>query len=642
MLKMNLFLNTRITLIIGISCFVHATGFSQQTFKFGKYDLEEIELVNCYYEPDADEVILFHVGISSFANNSLQTYHHLRKKILKEEGKDKANVILRFYHGDDAIESIKIDKAQLVNFENGKEVIYKLSKNEIFEANLPNGYKEIRMAFPNTKEGSIIEYTYEKTDKYLTFIDGWSFQSTSPTLYSRYTIGIPEGMNYNMLTQGAKLTQLRPKPTSNGYYYWELNDLHSIKPEPFLSNAVDYVEKIEFQLSNYQTLSNPGYGARTQELVNVLHTWEKAGDEIRSTSNFNTYLKTKKGQAVIPGVPLDDLKSIYSYVQNNFVATSKNGILPSKTQKDLINSGSGSKADINLLLLSILQSNDIEAYPVLISSKGNGRSNLVKYPFISQFNQLIIKVIINNEPIFLDASEPNLKIGYLSLDNHVNEGFLLDHKKSHLTEINLKHKSGINLLSKISIDKNAYIFEQNIRMSDYEALQFDHYYEGDEDAIKSALAKNNEGEINSFSHISDEEIFKIDLKFTLLEVFDTISTITFVTPLQFKKFENNPFQQEHRAFPIDFNHLFADRYSIVLQLPEGYAFDHKPDNLNVSMQEKEVSFSYKSEQNDKKLTLNILFAINNKIIMPSKYEELKTIFDLIINKLNEPIAIKKI
>ena len=626
---------------------ISTVAFTQRSFKFGKYDKEEFDLMACEFEKDADEIILFHTGTSNFINGHLYTDYHLRKKILKEDSKEMANIAIRYYPGNDGIENIKNIKAQLVNFNNGKEEVFKLGKNEIFEVDLPNGYKEIRMVFPQVKEGSIIEYSYEKLDKYITFIDGWTFQNSSPTLYSRYTIGIPESLKYNMLRQGIRATNTDIKTTNNGFYYWELENLHSIKPEAFISNYIDYVERLEFQLASYIGRTENWYGGNQSDVVDVLNTWEKAGDDILEASNYYSYLKTKKGQNIISDIDFDNAnqlvltKSIYKYIQENFTSTSNNGIIPSQTQKELINSRAGTKADLNLLLMSLLHSKGIEADPVLISSKGNGRSQLVKYPFVTQFNQLITRVVIDGETFYFDASNPRLFPGFLNLDNHVNEGFLLKNKNSQVISLELKQKSGITQMSNISFFDDKIVFGQKARFIDYESFGLKEKTDFDEESIKNHLFKDNDGSISEFSIKENYENSRIDLIYEFSKPIASNPDVFYLVPFHLKKFNSNPFIEEYRNFPVDFKHVFSDKYSVNITIPEGYKLEQLPENLNISMTDKDIHFTYNTNQVGQNVFINVIFDINNNIIAASKYNELKAILDIIINKFNEPLVLKK-
>lgn len=160
---------------------------------------------------------------------------HRRIKILKESGKDVGNVSITFYAGE-GIQNVNKLNAQTINIENGIEKITKLSKDDFFEVDLDDNYKEVRFTFKDVKVGSIIEYSYLKTDKSITFLDSWVFHNPMPTMKSTYTIEVPSFLNYNFLAQGEKTQSCKYQTNYPGTYSWTVSNLSAIKNEPMMSN----------------------------------------------------------------------------------------------------------------------------------------------------------------------------------------------------------------------------------------------------------------------------------------------------------------------------------------------------------------------------------------------------------------------
>jgi len=150
-------------------------------------------------------------------------------KILKESGITRGDVTIPFYSGDNRTEQISSVKALITNFEGGQAQTIKVEKDQIFEVEVANGWKEVRITFPNVKVGSIIEYTYKKTDKNITFLDGWTFQNDIPTMMSTYSITMIPQLEYKMIGQGEKYNTTSEKTANNGSYSWTLRKLNSLK-----------------------------------------------------------------------------------------------------------------------------------------------------------------------------------------------------------------------------------------------------------------------------------------------------------------------------------------------------------------------------------------------------------------------------
>jgi hypothetical protein len=449
-----------------------------QDMKFGKYSDEEIRLESVPFEPDADAVVLEEYCSNIFIRASLNSQVHRRIKILKESGKDHGNVVLSYYRGKDAVESIQKLKAQIVNFENGEEKIVKLSKNDFYEVEMDNGWREIRFTFPEVRTGSILEYQYIKSDKSIVFPDGWVCQNKVPTLQSTYYIDIPSYLDYKVVSQGIKTFQANYRTSEKGVYKWILTDLPSIRSEPFMNHFVDYLEKVELQLAGYAFRSAGGSGYEQDGYKNMFKTWQDLADLMMKTPAFESYHNPNK--SLVSQIKLENTENlsklelaqkIYAHVVENFEYEGNGGMIPQQNLKTVLETRRGNRAEINLSLLAHLKAHDIEAYPLLISSKGNGRSQLVMFPFADQFNQMILVVNTGESLHFVDGGNEIFPMGYLPLGFHVKEGFVMMGKDSGLMDVTHHHRSGINQSVNIHVDKEGIqSTETTIRFLDYDAI----------------------------------------------------------------------------------------------------------------------------------------------------------------------------
>lgn len=193
-----------------------SSSLQAQKVKMGEFTSEEISMTEVSFEPDAAAVVLWEEGDSKFLSGLIETTYLFRKKILKEAGKSEADVRIPYYVGDSYTEEISGIKAQITNFENGEPTTLKLEKKNFYDVDLGNGWKEFRISFPNAQVGSIIEYSYRKSDKNITFLDGWTFQNSIPTLGSQYQIILIPQLQYKMIGQGNKYLTTAEKVEAHG------------------------------------------------------------------------------------------------------------------------------------------------------------------------------------------------------------------------------------------------------------------------------------------------------------------------------------------------------------------------------------------------------------------------------------------
>lgn len=103
--------------------------------------------------------------------------------------------------------------------------------------------------------------------------------------------------------------------------------------------------------------------------------------------------------------------------QYNFFTTETN-------QKAILTKKSGNSAEVNLLLLGLLQQAGIKSYPVLISTRKNGKHP--GYPVLSTFNHVIVAAESGNKRYLMDATDRNNSIGLLSIEDLNHKGLRLD------------------------------------------------------------------------------------------------------------------------------------------------------------------------------------------------------------------------
>lgn len=634
---MNKFILTLLTF-----CFC---GFSySQTAKLGKFEQEEIELTEVAFEKDAPAVVLLSQGESRFIGGFLETTHFVRMKILSDAGKEYADVRLRFYVGDDRTEDITGVKAQSTNFSNGNMETIKVEKDGIFEVELDNGYREMRISFPNVQVGSILEYTYKKSDKNLTFIDGWTFQKEIPTLTSTYKITMPSYLDYRTVGQGENFTTKVEKKQEYDSHSWTLRDLHSLKEEPYMKNYRDYVERIEFQLAAYKNSDG--------NWTDVLNTWEALGDDIVSIYRDKGYYRGNPIEKEFLDVDItgatqkEVAEKAYYYLRDNFRIEGDDWIYPKQSLNQLLKSKVGSPVELMLTLMGVLKSEGISCDPVLIGSKGYGRSSLVPFPFLNQFDEILLLAEVDGKQQFLDLTNPRAPFGYVDLDKHVAAGLYLQKESSNLIPIDIQHKSNASYFSRVGLGE-----EGNLQMS--QVLR-NYYYRG-LDLVENVEEKQKNNE-------SLEELFSSDndIVFANFEVEDMLHDRNFVElnykmtfpgtseedmilfkPLQFSSFSKNPFTQEYRMFPVDFGYEFSEIYNTVIDIPEGYELDDFPLRESITIPGGYVSFVYETANVAESLKISSKLDVKIPLIPASEYANLKYFMESVASKLSEPVILVK-
>jgi hypothetical protein len=620
-----------------------------QTPKMGEINQNEIDLKEVSYEPGAGAVYLVASGDARFFRSILETQYFFRMKILTEAGKENADIRIRYYAGSTNVEEVSGIKARISTYNGSVPQVLELGKENIFLVELGNGHKEYRISFPNVQVGSILELSYKTANKNIEFLDGWSFQKNVPVLFSKYKITMTPQLEYKMIGQGANFHRAE-KSDSNGSYSWTLRDLYSLKEEPYMKNYRDYSDRVEFQLSRYQraaTTAGP-------EWEDFLNTWEKLGDGLIDYYTEKGFYRTNPLEREVlsldlsKGTEKEKAEVAYYYVRDNFENEGEDMIYTKQTLPQLLKSKKGAPGELILAYMGILKSQGIECHPVLIGSKGYGRSEIVPFPFLNQFDEILLLAKLDGDFQFLDLSDPLAPFGYVDLDKHVKTGLLLDKKASKLIPIDIRHNSNRIVFSNIKLDAESgeLVFDNTIRNYFYQGLASVHHLE--------RLKKNNislgkflKDDLNNYeirnAKVDDqlEEKNMVNITFQSFLKDASREELIIFNPFQISEFSKNPFTQEYRVFPVDFGFTFNETYTANLTIPDGYELDDYPANESITIEGSPVGFNYQTENLGGVFKITARLEVKNPLIQPARYGDLKFFMESVASKLAAPVVLKK-
>jgi hypothetical protein len=641
--------------------------------KFG--DVAEKSFATRLYPIDsnANAVVIADIGSSQIEGNSkgwfsLVYRHFKRVHILNKNGYDIANVSISLYSNGDDEEQLDKLKAVTYNLEDGKLVETKLDvKNNLFKDKISKNRVVKKFTFPNVKEGSIIEFEYSITSDFLSNLQPWEFQGIYPRLWSEYSLSVPVFLGYVFLTQGYQNYDIRNKEqhsevyqvsdsrsagatermslTSNvDDYRWVMKNVPALKEENYTSTLDNHIGKIEFQLSEFR------YPLTYR---NIMGSWPLLTEQLLNAEFFGQQLTRDNGwlkDIINPIVKSSDSKAdmarkIFSYVRDNFTCTSHDRYTMDQTLKGVVKTHNGNVAEINLLLTAMLKNKEIDADPVILSTRSNGYT-FPMYPIISKFNYVICRAKIDNKTIYLDASEPHMGFGRLPLrcyNGHARvvnkEATALELSSDEITEtkattifiINDEKGNMIGSLQQTPGYYESNELRERVKEKGQEQLQKD---------IKKAFGA--EIEISNFQLDSldkyENELgihYDFDLK-------DEKEDIYYLNPLFGEGNKENPFKSAIRHYPVEMPFAMDETVNLQMEVPHGYIVDELPKSLIVKLNEQDDGmFEYRISHSGDNISLRSRVRFKRSFFMPDEYETLREFFNLIVKKQAEQIVFKK-
>ena len=584
--------------------------------------------------------------------------YHVRIKILKKEGLKHANIEIPLYKDGSSSERILDVKATSYRYEKGSMVNSELDTKNIFTENQNEHWTVKKIAIPNAVVGGVIEYSYTLDTPYEFNLKTWEFQSDIPKLLSEYWATIPANYMYNISLRGYhQLDKNESAVVKDCYsaggrtadcsrFKWAMKNVAAFVEEDYMTAKSNFLSSIHFELSEYQSFN----GAKTK----ITKEWKDVAQELKQNDHFGVQLRKAKGvvdQYIDPLItgetdPLVKAKKIFAFVRDWYswdgIATkySYDGI------KKAFDKKKGNSGDINLTLIAALKYADLEADPMILSTRKNGAVTDL-YPVLNDFNYVIAKLSIGDKVYLLDATDGYLPFGVLPTRCLNGKGRVFSEKESawleikptekekRITTMDLKLEEAGTLKGEITITYFGYA-AVDIRSQIYDA----------------GSAKEYVNELNKSWHslsIVGHEIANTDdlekpitVKLTIeAEVFDAHVQNFLFNPYLAHKWQENPFKSIERSYPVDFGAPREYVEIINLTYPPNFELSSYPTKVGLALPNNGGRFIYNVVPGENKVTLNSSLSFAKIVFNSQEYHYLKEIFNHVVSTQQGDFVFKK-
>jgi hypothetical protein len=606
-------------------------------------------------------VVTFEQGYSSTGGFSVVFKRQVRLLILHKSALSLSTITLSKYRKSDAM--LQDIKGATYNLENGNVVATSLDKSNIFKDKNTN-YDLQKIAFPNVKEGSIIEYSYTFIFPNIGFIPPWNFQGSYPELWSEFDISVPRLFDYAVMIQGYQKfaidTVMTYDANSPGLGYgvsdrtfyanqtirhvWAQADVPPLeRAEPYTTTLKNHMSKVEFQLSAARRPN--GY----TETFST--TWPQVTHELLKNDHFGAALddhnrwlddELKKVTAGSSS-PEEKLRRIYAYVRDHFTCATLERIYVSQPIKQTWEEKKGGcVADINLLLTAICRHEGLDASPVILSSRANGYAH-DGYPLLNEYNYVITRVRLGGKDYLLDASKPYVGFGQLPELCYNGWGRAIDstHDRIPLMADSIK-ESRRTLVVLTNTDsgytgtysRTAGVFESMGLRNQLKHIHPDEFF----DNIKKSLPGDKQMGAAAFDSLDTPEVpvtWHYSMKYNFSQ------KRLYFNPILHERFNSSPFTSEERHYPVEMNYRIDNIYVLTMEIPKGYTVEQLPKPQRIMLSDSAGFFEYNISADDRSVSLRILLQLKKAVFPVDEYGGLRNFFSMISGKEKEPIIFKK-
>ena len=613
---------------------------------FGVVDKEELLMKECDFDKNAEALVLFDVETASCDRNyTLSRERRVRIKILNDKGVDNANIHIRyrFEHFKRAITGLV---AQTYNLDAAGNIITtKVEKNQVFDKPISKRYSEVVFSFPQVKAGSVIEYKY--TDETET-IGNWYFQKAIPVKLSRFKLDFPSTLEVTAIPHCVLPYDVqRDDKTHDGVKIYTMRNVPALRDEPYISCDDDYLQRLETTLL---AINLPGDYRRS-----LIHTWPQVIRMLMEDEDFGQQLKkniprTQELDEKLKNItdPYHKMVIIHEYVRKNMQWNGMDNIWALDGVKSAWKDKKGTSGEINLIMVNLLKDAGLNAHPVLVSTKGNGRVNTA-FSDYHQFDKVMAYVRLGDKTYTLDATEKYTPAKLIPLDVAGTEGLVIE--KLETFEWGWKMLWNEQQEFKTNVLLNAEL-TPNGQLQGYASVLSDQY------ARLERAAKLKEGKEKYIEHyftsryagikvdslvIENEDTDSLPLvqKFNFTASSNASGDYHYFSANLFTGLEKNPFVADSRFSDI----FFGANQRYVLNgnftIPDGYSFEELPRNVRMIMPDTGIVFTRMAQVSGDMLTLRYTLDFKKPFYANTEYEEFREFYKKLDGLLNEQFVVKK-
>jgi len=653
-------------ILFSIIFFMSSTVYADRPVTWGEVPQEHWDLEQFEDDDESTAIILVHYG-ESYLDRSYDTLLrvHFRVKILDPDDSRYTEFSVRYFRVNRA-NVIQNLRAQTLNQNPDGSIRSSQVRSRDINTERDGDWEITKFAFQDVVPGSIVEVSYTVRSNNPFGISGWRFQNDVPTLHSEYRVLAPGRLRYRPILRGfhpwARQVVLENTPgnityndreytAGSTYYEYLVTNAPAVKSEPFTTAMSNYRNSVEFFLISYQ-MANGG-------MYPLVTSWGQVAESLFSSDNFGRQLRANRNIRRTTNELIENITSmndavevIYNYVAQGIVWEGGFSRFPANGVSSTFDQKRGNSADKALLLTVMLQESDIEALPVLVSTRNNGRV-LWDAPRATYFNHIIVQVKMPDGMLYLDPSSKYIPMGMLHPQSLNGGGLVIDGREAQMIEIHPDLASSRQVNAIISIDENNDAITQlQLRYNGYNAIdqrvifenQEENEQEIDEYFMNAVFTGLSNVDIQNYRTINLDNTaspFELRMLVSMTDYVSQIEDMLYVNPFVGNFRQRNPFRNPTRQIPIEFNYGIQQNYTATISVPEGYRVYELPQNGTVRFGNNNV-YTVQFADMGSSVQVSSRYLRSDTWIEASQYNNLKSFFTDIENLSNNQIVFKKI
>lgn len=640
-----------------------------EDIRFGRVSDADRQLMHAPSDSTAEAYVLYDKMYLDFTYREgegpgLREEYHRRVKLLTPASFDRADVELVYYHDTENLNQVKA----VIHLPEGGTI--KLRKSDIIQEKINDKYSRVKFTFPRVVEGAILEYAWVKTDENILMPSRYTFQEDIPVRWAEFTGYVPGYYNYISLGSNVDLhikevnqvsrswgPNFNPQAYGNdrrvphAHIRWVGKDLSAFEPQPYTNNMTDYLAHVRLQL---QSVRYPG-----QPTQPVFKDWKSTAEDLdeqrafgrmfRTKSNFNKVWKEAEPIVMAAATPLEKIYAAYYFVANRISWNGKTGLYASDTPDKIFDAGIGNSADLNVMLLALLNEAGIKAYPLLVGFRDRG-APVEMYPIMSQFDHLMAYTEVDGQPLLLDANTADRPPGLPRINALNHRAWVLDKKNPRWVSTDVPHAS-TTIMATMEVSPEGMVStDLQSRMLSYFAFECRGQMEEVDKPGDAPLALEV-AERFPETRAGDPEVEELEdpevpgLIYTQhldVPAAQAIDDYLYVQPILLPMVSAELKDVDRRLYPVDFPYPWRKRYIAQITLPEGYTLEEMPKSIRMRSEDGGMTATFATNMMSERM-LQIMFsvALDRTVYRAADYDILRHMFDNIIELQETTLVLRK-
>jgi hypothetical protein len=425
-------------------------------------------------------------------------------------------------------------------------------------------------------------------------------------------------------------------------------DIPGFVPEEYMTSEKNYLSKINCELTDETDLNTGAKRKFTKD-------WKDIDYFLKTYYGFGTQLKRKelmkeKIAALIASKNdmYEKAQLIYDYIKTAIKWDKRSSCLSDDGIKQALDNHEGTAGDVNIALITALNSVGIPTEAVLLSTREHGSLNKL-YPNLGDFDYVIAKANIGNKSYLLDATEPLLPFGMLPMRCLNDQGrvFSLE-KPSYWIDLNTNQRENTTYALDLTLQDDGKMkgsitryssgysgYLRRIAIKKFNSV--DEYVESIAEKLrKTKIIKSDIVNIDSLDKPVGET-YEVEMN-----IYDDMNhdRLSF-SPFLLNQVMTNPFKLAERDFPVDWGMPSDERYIVTVHLPKQYVLDNPPQAMAIAMPNKGGNFITAFDGDSQNFSFSYDTRFNKSVYSPEEYPYLKELYNKIILAQKNDFVFKK-